>query len=90
MHQKNVVKRNILIGEESRRHYVPIKGFNTFMYDHTLHHGKKYFWRYCLQAFSTEEILKCHIKYCVKINAKQRITMPKKASMLNSEIMKAN
>ena len=43
MYQKNVVKRNILIGEESRRHYVPIKGFNTFMYDHTLHHGKKYF-----------------------------------------------
>ena len=39
---------------------------------------KKYhFSRYCLQAFSTEEILK-HIKDCFKINGKQRIIMPKK------------
>ena len=27
------------------------------MNDYTLHRGKKYFCRYCLQAFSTEEIL---------------------------------
>ena len=27
---------------------------------------------------STEEILKCHIKDCFKINGKQRIKMPKK------------
>ena len=39
---------------------------------------------YCLQALSTEEILKRHIKDCFKINEKQRITMPKKANMLNS------
>ena len=31
------------------------------MYDHTLHHGRKHFC-YCLQAFSSEEILKHHIK----------------------------
>ena len=37
------------------------------MYD-TLHHGKKHFRRYCLQAFSTEEILKRHIKECFKTN----------------------
>ena len=42
------------------------------------------FCRYCLQALSTEEILKRHIKDCFKINEKQRITMPKKANMLNS------
>ena len=28
------------------------------MYNHTLQHRKKYFCNYCLQAFSTEEILK--------------------------------
>ena len=39
---------------------------------------KKHFCRYCLQAFSTEEILKHHIKDCFKINGKQRIIMPKK------------
>ena len=58
----------LLIGAEGKRHYVLIENFNTFMYDHTLHHGKNYFCRYCLQGFSTEEILKRHIKDCFKIN----------------------
>ena len=48
------------------------------MYNDTLHRRKKYFCRYCLQAFSTDEILKRHIKDCFKINGKQRIIMPKK------------
>ena len=39
---------------------------------------KKHFCRYCLQAFSTEEILICHLKDCFKINSKQRIIIPKK------------
>ena len=47
------------------------------MYDHTLHCGRKLI-RHCLQAFSTEEILKRHIKDCFEINGKQRIQMPKK------------
>ena len=45
------------------------------MYDHTLHCGRKHFFRYCLQAFSTEEILKRHITDYFKINGKQRIKM---------------
>ena len=48
------------------------------MYDHNLHRRRKNICCYCLQAFSTEEILKNHIKDCVKINGKLRITMPKK------------
>ena len=68
----------LLIAEEGKRHYVLIKDFNTFMYNHTLHRGRKHFCRYCLQAFSTEEILKCHIKDCFKINGKQRIIIRKK------------
>ena len=58
--------------------YVLIKDFNTFLHDHTLHSGRKHFCCYCLQAFSTEKILKCHLKDCYKINGKQRIKMPKK------------
>ena len=46
------------------------------------------FCRYYLQAFSTEEILKHHIKDSFKINGKQRIIMPKKANMLSSKIMR--
>ena len=43
------------------------------MYNHTLYYGKKHFCPYCLQAFSTEEILKCYIKDCFKINGRQKI-----------------
>ena len=50
------------IGEEEKKQYVFIKDFNTFMYDHTLHRGRKHFCRYCLQSFRTAEQLKCHIK----------------------------
>ena len=48
------------------------------MYDRSLYRGRKHFCRYCLHAFITEEILKCHIKDCFKINGKQTIKMPKK------------
>ena len=45
-------------------------------------------YRYYLKAFSTEEILKHHIKDCFKINGKKQITISKKVNMLNSKIMK--
>ena len=48
------------------------------MYDHTLHRGRKHFCHCFLQAFSTEEIWKCHITDCFKINGKQRIITLKK------------
>ena len=58
------------------------------MYHHTLHHRKKHFCCYCLQAFSAKEILKRHIKDCFKINGKQRIIIPKEGIEINSENMK--
>ena len=33
----------LLIGEEGKRHYVVIKDFNTFMYNHTVYCGRKQF-----------------------------------------------
>ena len=33
----------LVTGEEGKRHYVIIKDFNTFMYDHSLHCGKNLF-----------------------------------------------
>ena len=62
--------------EEGEKHYVLIKDFNKFMYDHSLNCRRKHFCRYCLHAFITEEILKHHIKNCFKINGKQKIKMP--------------
>ena len=52
----------LLIGKEGKRHYVLIKGFNTFTYDHTLDCERKHFFRSCLQAFSAKEISKRDIK----------------------------
>ena len=46
----------LLIGE-GERHFFLTKDFNTFMYDHTLHCGRKLFDCNCLQAYSAEEIL---------------------------------
>ena len=58
--------------------YDLIKDFYTFIYDHTLHCGRKHLCHYCLQAFSTEKILKCHVKDCFKINSKQIIEIIQK------------
>ena len=58
--------------EEGNRNYVLIKYFNTFMYYHKLYRRRKHFCRYCLQVFSTEEILERHIKDCLKVNGKQK------------------
>ena len=46
------------------------------------------FWRYCLCAFVTEEILKCYVTDYLKVDSKQRIIKPKKVNMLNSDILK--
>ena len=48
------------------------------MYDHSLNRGRKHLCRYCLQAFTSEEILKRYIKGCFRINDKETIKMPKK------------
>ena len=42
------------------------------MYDHTLHCEEE-FCRYCLQVFSTDGILKRHIKDFFKINDKENL-----------------
>ena len=78
MYQKNIVKKYVdlqLRGEEGKRLYVFIKDLSTFMYDNTLHRGRKSVCRYCLQAFSTKEVLKCYNKDCFEINGKRRIKL---------------
>ena len=52
----------ILIGKEGKKIYDLIKDFNTFIYDYTLHRGRKQSCSYFLQVFSTEEVLKIHVK----------------------------
>ena len=47
-----------------------------------LSRGRKHFWCYFLQSFSTEKILKLHIKDFLEINSKQRIIMLKKSKYI--------
>ena len=65
-----------------------MKDFNAFMYDPTLHHGRKHLCHSFLHASRTVEKLKCNIKDFFEINGKQRIKMPKKGNILDSKIMK--
>ena len=67
----------LLIGEGEKKHYVLIKDFSSFMYDYTLHRGRKHFCCCYLQALRTAGVLK-YIKHCFKISGKQRIKMPAK------------
>ena len=43
---------------------------------------KKHLCSFSLQAFSTKEILKCHINGCFKINGKQMIQMSKEGEYI--------
>ena len=68
-----------MTGQEGKSHYILIKGFNPFIYDHTLNRGRKYIViSYCLQAFSAAEILKSRVNQYFEINGKQMIKMPEK------------
>ena len=65
----------MLKGEREEKHYVLMKDFNTFIYDHKLHRGRQ-------KAFRTVEKLKIHIKNCFKINCKRIIKIPKKSESI--------
>ena len=52
-----------------------MKDFDRFMCNKTKNENKKYFCGYCLQCFSSENVLQKHKKVCLKINGKQSIKL---------------
>ena len=58
------------------------------MYDYPLHRGRRYFCPYCLQAFGTADVLKCHIKVCFKIIGKQRMTFHNYEKKIKAQFLK--
>ena len=70
----------LLISEDKNQHYVWIKDLNRFMFNQNKHQHKQHFCRYCLQCFTSEEILNKHILNCIVVNGKQAVQMPKKGS----------
>ena len=70
----------LFITEDDNKHYVLIKDFNRFMFNQTKHEHRKHFCMYCLQCFSSEEVLKNHKDNCIQLNGEQAIKMPDKSN----------
>ena len=65
----------LLISNEFKSHDVYIKEFDRFMFNKIKNKGKKYFYKNCLQWFSSEKILSEHKEDCVVINGKQSVKL---------------
>ena len=66
-----------LISNNFISHYVYIKDFNRFMFNKTKNNNRKYFFRCCLQCFSSEKVLIRHQEDCLIINVKQNVKLDK-------------
>ena len=76
----------LLLTEDDNKHYVLIKNFNKFMYNNTQHQHRKHFCMYCLQCFTSEEVLNNHKTNCIAINGDQATKIPDK----DNNILKYN
>lgn len=72
----------LMIENDGMNHYIYVKYFNRLMTGKKNHHGKKYFCMYCLQCFSSGDMLFNHKEVCLKINGKQTIKMPAKGTKI--------
>ena len=54
--------------DDDKSHYVCIKDFNRFMFHKTKNKNKKWFWKSCLQCFSSKNVLAEHKGDCLIIN----------------------
>ena len=66
----------LLIIRENKSHYVYIKDFDRFRFDKTK--NKKYFYKSCLQFFSSKNVLNNHKEVCLSINGAQFVTLEKR------------
>ena len=69
----------LLLIDDDKSPYVYIKGFNRFMFHKAKHKNKKYFYRSCLECFSSKNILTEHKEDCLIINGKQSVKLKKGA-----------
>ena len=65
----------LLITDENKSRYEYIKDFNRFMCNKTKNKNKKYFYKFCLQCFSSEKVLIEHKENCLVINGKQSVEL---------------
>ena len=67
----------LLIFEENKSHYVYIKDFNRLMFNKAKNKNKNYFCRYCLQCFTSKNVLTEHKENCLVIKGKQNVKLGK-------------
>ena len=67
----------LLIINENKSHYVCIKDFDRFMFHKTKHRNKRYFYKSCLQYFSSKSVLTEHKEVCLSINGAQSVRFEK-------------
>ena len=65
----------LLISSGFTSHYVYIKDFNRLMFNKTKNKNNKYFFKSCLQCFSSENVLNEHRKDCLLLNGKQNVKL---------------
>ena len=67
----------LLVTDADKSHYVYIKNFNKFIFHKTKNKNKKYFYKSCLQCFSSENVLTKHKEDCLSINDTQSVRLEK-------------
>ena len=67
----------LLLIDDDKSHYVYIKDFDRFMSHKTKNKNKKYFWKSCLQCFSSKNVLTQHKDVCLSINGAQSVKLEK-------------
>ena len=67
----------LLVINDDKLHYVFIKDFYRFMFHKTKNKNKKYFYKSCLQYFSSKNVLTKHKKDCLSINGLQSVRLEK-------------
>ena len=65
----------LLLIHGNKSHYVYIKDFNTSMFHKTKNKNKKWFFKSCLQCFSSENVLTKHKEDCLSINGQQSVNL---------------
>ena len=83
---KNISKRHVdilLIGEEGKRDYILIKDFNSFMYDHILHWGRKRFFVIVYRLLAPQKFSKVMLRIALRLTVNKWLRCLKKVNTLD-------
>ena len=73
----NDVLNFLLISNGFTHHYVYFNDFNRLMFSRTKNKNKKWFYKSCLQCFSSEKVLRKRGEDCLMINGRQNVKLEK-------------